>query len=367
VKSISAPWTAAEMAEVDANAERHAKRDATRPKPVPKPVNGAKPTASPVPVATAERVTWRTLADVSNEPPRPLIFGMLEDGPNLLCGAPGVGKGTTGSWLIVEALAAGLRPMIYDAEGRPREWARRVSGLGGDRSRVVYVEPADLGPGLAGRPLWDLIDALRAVQRASGSDIVFIDSIMPAVGLGEERLRSDVQVPYLYVAALDSLAIPSVSFGHPPKGQPEGEPYGSYGWVAASRLTWLGTRAESERGRHDDHRVRWRPRKRNERGHIPGVLLTFTYSETGVLVGVERADDEESTRDWLLAALVHFPRAVADMAEEMHDAMENPAPGEAERIKERLGRALRRMAHEGWVRKVEKSGRAGLWALAERP
>lgn len=31
---------------------------------------------------------------------------------------------------------------------------------------------------------------------------------MPASGMGEERLRSDAQVPYLYVAALDVLGIP---------------------------------------------------------------------------------------------------------------------------------------------------------------
>jgi hypothetical protein len=42
------------------------------------------------------------------------------------------------------------------------------------------------------------------------------------------------------------------------------------------RLTWIGTRAEG-----DGHRVRWRPRKRNERGHIAGVLLTVGYREDG--------------------------------------------------------------------------------------
>ena len=49
--------------------------------------------------------------------------------------------------------------------------------------------------------------------------------MMPAVGRGEERLRSDAQVPYLWVGALDALAF-RLSFGHPPKGQPEGEPLG---------------------------------------------------------------------------------------------------------------------------------------------
>src|SRR5665647_727915 len=91
------------------------------------------------------RPTWRTLADVSDDPPGPLLFGMLEpNGPTLAYGAPGVGKGTTGSWIIGEAQRGGMLPAVYDAERRPREWARRVSGLGGDRSRVVYLEPEDL-------------------------------------------------------------------------------------------------------------------------------------------------------------------------------------------------------------------------------
>ena len=51
--------------------------------------------------------------------------------------------------------------------------------------------------------------------------------------------------------------------------------------------------------------------------------------------------------------------------EELVDDIDNPPAGEAERVRERLGRALRRMAREGWVRKVEKSGRGALWTLAE--
>ena len=101
--------------------------------------------------------SYRTLADVSDDPPGPLLFGILEpDGPTLAYAAPGVGKGTTGAWLVCEAQRAGMLPLIFDAERRPREWARRVSGLGGDRSRVVYLEPEDLGPKLrAGSPLWE--------------------------------------------------------------------------------------------------------------------------------------------------------------------------------------------------------------------
>lgn len=306
-------------------------------------------------------VAWRTLADVPDDAPGPLVLGMLEpDGPTAAIAAPGVGKGTTGAWMAVEAQRAGMLPVIYDAERRPREWSRRVAGLGGDRSRVVYIEPTDLPHQLRGRPLWDIAPAIGDIIRAAGGDLLMIDSIMPAVGLGEDRLKSDAQVPFLWVAALDALRMPSLSFGHPPKGQPEGEPFGSFAWVAAMRLTWLGTKAEGEQ-----HRIRWRPRKRNERGHIPGVLLTVDYGDDGRPCAVTRADDQESTRDWILAGLIGGPRSVSDMADEVLADTENPSLGELDRIKERLGQALNRMRREGWVDRLGQSGRGVQWRLRE--
>jgi hypothetical protein len=45
--------------------------------------------------------------------------------------------------------------------------------------------------------LWDVAPSIGDVIRAAGGDILFVDSILPAVGLGEERLRSDAQTPFL--------------------------------------------------------------------------------------------------------------------------------------------------------------------------
>lgn len=306
-------------------------------------------------------VHWRTLAEISDHPPADLLLGMLEpDGPTLLYALGGVGKGSTGAWICRELLEQGIRPMIYDAENRPKEWARRTAGLQVDRDRVVYLQPSDLPKALIGRPLWDLTGYLGAVARDSGAGLLLIDSIMPAVSLGEERLRSDAQVPYLWVQALDSLEMPSVSFGHPPKGQPEGEPFGSVAWVNAMRLTWNGTSAEGE-----GHRVRWRPRKRNERGHIGGVVLTFTYTDNR-LSNVVRVDDDEMTRDWIMAGLNAGPQTIPDLAAEMLADIDDPPQGELDRIVERVGRAIRRMAREGWVEKMGKRGRADLWAIRFR-
>lgn len=310
-----------------------------------------------------DEVAWRTLADVSDDPPGPLLLNMLEPaGPTLAYAAGGTGKGSTGAWMCVELQQAGLLPMIYDAERRPREWSRRVSGLGGDRGKVAYVAPEDLPRSHLGRPLWDIAPAIGVAAAGAGADLLIIDSVLPAIGLGEERLKSDAQAPYLYVAALDALGIPSLSFGHPPKGQPEGEAFGSFAWTAAMRLTWLGTRAEG-----DGRRVRWRPRKRNERGHIPGVLLTFEYGEDGRPCGVTREDDEQETRDWLLAALAppNGPRSVADLADELLEQSEEHITDDVrQRVKERLSRSLRRMLHDDTVeRQGPATGRGVRWAL----
>jgi hypothetical protein len=306
------------------------------------------------------KLLYRTLADISDDPPGPLLLGMLEpDGPNLAYAAPGVGKGTTGAWMIVELQAVGMKVCIFDAERRPKEWARRVAGLGGDRSAVVYVSPEDLGPRLASRPLWESAPWIGQVVKESGADLLIVDSILPAVGVGEERLRSDAQAPYLYVQALDALGKPSLSLGHPPKGQPEGEPFGSMAWVAAMRMTWIGTRAEG-----DGHHVRWRPRKRNERGHLAGVLLTIEYGEDGRPCAVTREDDEEQTRERLFLLLKAGPRTVADLADELLEEEEEHVTAEQrDRAKERIARTLNRMKREGSVEPDRSGGRGVKWGL----
>lgn len=304
--------------------------------------------------------SWRTLADISDDPPKDLLLGMLDpDGRTLLYAAPGVGKGSTGAWCAVELQKAGLRVAIYDAERRPREWARRVSGLDGDRAAVTYFDPSDLGARYAGIPIWDAIERIAHVVRESASDVLMVDSILPSLNLEERRLLNDPSVPFAYEAALASLGIPVLSFAHPPKGQPEGEPFGSFAWVAAHRLTWLGVRLPGE-----EHKVRWRVRKANERGRVPGVLLRFGYDDNR-LASVTREDDDESTRDWILAGLYDGPKTVGELvALEAEEQGEYLTADAIERAKARLGKALYRMKTDAWVLKAGKDGRAVKWGLA---
>ena len=80
-------------------------------------------TAAPTAIeAPSIDLRWRTLADIADDPPADLLLDMLEpDGPNLLHAAGGTGKGSTGAYLVRELQAVGMKSLIYDPEGRPKE------------------------------------------------------------------------------------------------------------------------------------------------------------------------------------------------------------------------------------------------------
>jgi hypothetical protein len=310
-----------------------------------------------VPRVVPEPLAWRTLADVADDPAQPLIVGMLEPSQTLMVAPPGTGKGMTGAWLISEALGAGLVPLIYDAERRPSEWSRRVGGLGVNKSVVGYLTPDDLPRVLRGRPLWDAAPYLRQVVQLRGIGLLLVDSALPAVGKGEEAMRSDPSVPWLYVAGLAEIGVAAATFAHPPKSQPDGDPFGSFAWKAAHRLVWSGQRAEGS-----EHRVRWRSRKANERGRLPAVLLAFTYRDDR-LIAVTRSDDEEATRDFILSELASGPHTRQELVDVLLEDEEEVSDAQAAAAGSRIARALTRMAGQGWVNAPPRGAHKGSWSL----
>ena len=290
--------------------------------------------------------TWRTLADVPDDPPRDLLLGMLEpDGPTLAYAAPGTGKGMTGAWVAVAAQRTGMRPCIFDAERRPREWSRRVSGLGGDRTSVVYMEPSDLPARCRGRPLWECAGAIRDIVRAAGGDLLLVDSVLPAVGLGEERLRSDASVPFRYVSALDFDRCPIAVVRPPAEGSARRR---------AVRLVRVGSPPCDSRGsapaaKGADTSSAGARRSVTSEAISPASFSPSTTASTVDHARSFRADDEESTREWLLATLADGPKTVAAMAQDLYETLESPSANEVDRIKERLSKSLNRMKKAGDV------------------
>jgi hypothetical protein len=303
-------------------------------------------------------LSWRTGADIERTPLGELIIGMIEpDGPVHLYAPGGTGKGMTLAWMVRELHGMGIRPLIYDAENRPGEWARRLDGLCVPADWWVYVQPHEMPAHLLGKPLPDVVPHLGDVAGAAGCRILVVDSIMAAANLSEEGLKGDAAAPYKYTAALAQTGLLSISVGHTTKGNPNGDPYGSVAWVNAFRLTWHGARAEG-----DQHAIRWTPRKRNERGHIRGILLKFEYDAENRPCAVEQADDDTATRQWLIDALMQGPQTVEDLVERLaEEGTDGLSEAAVQKGKERLRQALYRMKTGGLAHKAK--GRGAPWSL----
>ena len=101
-------------------------------------------------------VVGRTLADVSDAPLEPLLFGAIETSGGTIMSAPGgTGKGFTGIYFCDLGVSEGMTPLVIDFENRPGEWSRRLSGLGITRDRVAYLSRQDLPASHKSRPLMD--------------------------------------------------------------------------------------------------------------------------------------------------------------------------------------------------------------------
>lgn len=302
-------------------------------------------------------LTWRTLADIPDTPQADLWLGMFEEDSTMIYAKGDTGKTRTCSYVVREAVNEGIRPLIYDAEQRARSWRRAVEGLGVDLTSVIYRNPTDLPSSLLGRPLSQVIPHLARVARAADAGMLIIDSLMAAANMDEAGMRGDVVEPYNVARSLGDIGFRSIVVGHPTKANPDGDPYGSVAWYNAARLIWHGSKAEGE-----GHRVRWVARKKNDRGAIDNVLLSFHYDERGILRDATRENDEQATSDWLTTALIEGPRTVEDMAEDLADEDDGPYTVALDRSKNRVRQTLGRMKRKGLVHKVS-SKRGSPWAL----
>ena len=93
-------------------------------------------------------------------------------------------------------------------------------------------------------------------------------------------------------------------------------------------------------------------------------MLSFRYGDDSRLVSVDRENDDESTRDWIIGALREGPKTIADLvaleSEELGEYLNSEA---TEKAKARLGKAIYRLKREGWVSAAGKDGRAKQWTL----
>lgn len=136
--------------------------------------------------------------------PAPIVGYIAAEAPALtvISGRGGRGKGVTASAWAADVIRAGGAVAIVDAEGRRREWARRVSGL---LKRVPTVGELVYTPTMPQE--WDDHTGLLS--------LVIVDSLSFVAGSTDELYGPDAAKRLL--GWVQDSGVPWVALGHPPK------------------------------------------------------------------------------------------------------------------------------------------------------
>lgn len=165
------------------------------------------------------------------EPPYPYL-DLIHPEPGamtVLFGDGSAGKGTLAAWIVARATAQGDTVLIYDAEGHPREWARRIAGFGGVMRRWIHwSHPIGLPQDYDGKV--DLVVLDSAAYFTVGDDAMMGSE-------GATRLQ----------AALAAKRTPALVIAHVSKGIDTDKPYGSVFWHNAARVTLRLSEVEGRR------------------------------------------------------------------------------------------------------------------------
>jgi hypothetical protein len=281
------------------------------------------------------RTGARSLADVSPAPaPAPLLGKLDPEGPTVLFGEGGAGKGVLAASWIVGLVRESHRVLLVDYEGHPGEWARRVESLGGADAReaVMYVTPA--GPSWNGRrgPLWAQADDLRELATEHGADYVVVDSAVPACG-ATDPLKPEAAGQY--AAGLERIGRPALTIAHVTKAGDGRMPYGSAYWHNLARVTWSLAR--------DGDALVLQNRKANAYPWLGRFAVAFTWYE-GILGEVSERPYSLALADRIAELLAEGPLGVRDLAGALSAG--GDAVTEAT-LRSALNRARDRFEHDG--------------------
>jgi hypothetical protein len=293
------------------------------------------------------------LAEISTDPPAPLLCGRLDPTSHtILYGSGGVGKGTYACYLITSLVAAGHRVLILDYENHGDEWSRRYHGLAGrdGSEHVLWVAPLTAGWSGARGAIWKQADDIRELAAAFGATYVVIDSIVPACG-GSDPM--DPGTVALYAGALEYLGIPVLSLAHVTKADDLRYPFGSVFWHNLARVTWSLHR--------DGARVILTHRKANSYANQGKTVVTVTWrdglprdvaEQTYSTVVADRIEEVLGDGSFLVTAIV--ARLNADLEEDDQPIKPNT-----------VRTALRRGLHSAPKRfTVEGTGESAKWRRA---
>ncbi len=281
------------------------------------------------------RLGARLLSEVSAEPAPPALLTRYDpEGPNVLFGTGGCGKGCVASADVVALARLGYRILIVDYESHPGEWARRIDGLGGTEARaaVLYVAPS--GPDWHGRrgALWAHADELLELADAFGATFLVVDSAVPACGAVDPL---SPEAAGQYFSGLERVGRPSLTLAHVTKAGDLRMPFGSGYWHHLARATWsLSREGES---------LLLENRKANNYPHLGRFAVALGWYD-GALGSVTLRPYNLVLADRIAELLVDGPMSAPRIADELSADGE---PVKAESVRRALNRSREAFTRRG--------------------
>jgi hypothetical protein len=283
------------------------------------------PAVSPNASRSAARQQASRTATVGTRTARDLLHGIAPDplaapfltpeGPTVIYGKGGVGKGLVTCYLIKRLVEAGHVVLLVDFEGREREWGFRLRGLGlADAllDRIHYRAP--FGPDWTAPTgsLADVAQLLREDGDRLGATYLVIDSYSVATSTGDTL--GGMPAAQEYFNGLTRIGLPSATIAHVAGGQgrfPD-RPFGSVFVHNLARETWaVETTDEDEEESNPDlarigpHVVSLeiRNKKQNDRPLSTAQFMTFSFFGDGT-IEVNRDRPTDQTRTEMCAAIL---------------------------------------------------------------
>lgn len=295
-----------------------------------------------------------TAADLRHGSPPDQLAGafLTPEGPCVIYGRGGVGKGTLACWFARQLVEREHVVLVVDFEGHEREWGSRLRRLGlsdEQLGRIHYRAP--FGPD------WEApTGALAAVANLIhddaariGATYLIVDSYSVATSNGDTM--GGEAAAREYFSGLVRIGLPSLTIAHVrgDSGKFPDRPFGSVFVHNLARETWA---VERVNGEDDDPDVPCGPnvvalevrnKKSNARASSPAQFVTFSFYDDG---SIGANDDRPRGRtiadlaaDVLADGPMTLPRIAAAIREDTGQSISEDTLGRT------LRRDQRRFAH----------------------
>src|SRR5690606_35553277 len=102
---------------------------------------------------------------------------------------------------------------------------------------------------LWGKPLETVVEYLAEVAARTGASVLVVDSLMAAMNMSAEEMKSDGGAPYRYQQALLRTGLTTISLGHTAAAAGNSSkaiPYGSVAWRNAACMAWNVTTVDRD-------------------------------------------------------------------------------------------------------------------------